>query len=134
MSKDKGICFVGQPFLKQIFKLTEAVNMQSLIKKFKSDRYYKAFKTGTHLLTIIQIWYTLIAQLFLTVIQKMAAVKKAFSLVASLVRIDLISMLDIYGPLRSKRRAYAIQVDGPPGQSQLKFFLKEGCLRAASLM
>jgi len=69
-----------------------------------------------------QVWCTLIAQLLLTVIQKMAAVKKAFSVVASLVRIHLISMLDIYELLRSKKRAYAIQVVEPPGQNQLKLF------------
>ena len=44
-----------------------------------------------------QVWCTLIAQLLLTVIQKMADVKKAFSVVTSPVRIHLISMLDIYG-------------------------------------
>jgi adenylate cyclase class IV len=53
MSKDKEIPFVGQPILKQIFKLIEAVNIQSLINKHQSDRYYKAFKTRTHLLTML---------------------------------------------------------------------------------
>ncbi|MBN1185888.1 MAG: hypothetical protein JXB49_26645 [Bacteroidales bacterium] len=42
-----------------------------------------------------QVWCTLIAQLLLTVIQKMAQTKKAFSVVAALVRMHLISMLDV---------------------------------------
>ncbi len=53
MSKDKEIRFVGQPILKQILKLTEAVNIQSLINKHQSDHYYKAFKTRTHLVTML---------------------------------------------------------------------------------
>jgi hypothetical protein len=43
-----------------------------------------------------QVWCTLIAQLLMTVIQKMAQTKKAFSVVASLVRIHLISLLDVF--------------------------------------
>lgn len=53
MSKDKEIRFVGQPILKQILKLINAVNMQSLIKKHQSDHYYKAFKTRAHLVTML---------------------------------------------------------------------------------
>ena len=53
MCKDKEIRFVGQPILKQIMKLIEAVNIQSLINKHQSDHYYKAFKTRTHLITML---------------------------------------------------------------------------------
>lgn len=53
MSKDKEIRFVGQPILKQILKLIDAVNMQGLIRKHQSDHYYKAFKTRTHLVTLL---------------------------------------------------------------------------------
>ena len=52
MSKDKEINFVGQPILKQIIKLIDAVNIQGLINKHQSDHYYKAFKTRTHILTM----------------------------------------------------------------------------------
>ncbi len=53
-----------------------------------------------------QVWCTLIAQLLLTVIQKIAQAKKAFSVVASLVRIHLINMLDVNELLRSTRRRF----------------------------
>ena len=53
-----------------------------------------------------QVWCTLIAQLLLTVIQKMANVKKAFSTVATLVRIHLISLLDVYELLKNVNRTY----------------------------
>jgi hypothetical protein len=67
-----------------------------------------------------QVWCTLIAQLLMTVIQKIAQTKKAFSVVASLVRIHLISMLDMVELLQNKNRAYKAQVGEPPGQLQLK--------------
>ena len=66
-----------------------------------------------------QVWCTLIAQLLMTVIQKKANTKKAFSVVASLVRIHLISMLDMVTLLRGTNRSFRKQVDAPPGQLQL---------------
>jgi hypothetical protein len=51
-------------------------------------------------------WCTLIAQLLLTVLQKMANVKKAFSTVATLIRIHLISLLDVFELLRNIKRTY----------------------------
>jgi len=69
----------------------------------------------------------LIAQLFLTVIQKIAQTKKAFSAVASLVRIHLISMLDVSELLRSTRRGYNKARESPPGSLQLSLFgVKKG--------
>lgn len=64
-----------------------------------------------------QVWFTSIAQLLMTVIQKMAQTKKAFSVVASLVRIHLISLLDVFELLRSAKREYLKQ-RGSPGSNQ----------------
>lgn len=50
------------------------------------------------------VWCTLISQLLLTVSQKIAQAKKAYSVAASLIRIHLISMLDLYEQLRSTKR------------------------------
>jgi hypothetical protein len=63
-----------------------------------------------------QVWCTLIAQLLLTVIQKIAKVKKAFSVVAALVRMHLTSMLDFAELLSSKNRCFIKQAGEPPGQ------------------
>ena len=60
-----------------------------------------------------QVWCTLIAQLLLTVIQKMEQTKKAFSVVAFLVRIHLISLLDVFELLRSTNRIYLKQTGSP---------------------
>ena len=54
-----------------------------------------------------QVWCTLIAQLLLTVIQKIAQTKKAFSVVAALVRMHLI-ILDVSELLRSTNRDYQV--------------------------
>ncbi len=61
-----------------------------------------------------QLWCTLIAQLLLTVTQKISQTKKAFSVVASLVRIHLIRMLDVFELLRNTKRAYTTRGPGPP--------------------
>lgn len=66
-----------------------------------------------------QVWCMLIAQLLMTVIQKIAQTKKAFSVVASLIRIHLISMLDMVELLRGTSRAYKTEVGEPPGQLRL---------------
>jgi len=67
-----------------------------------------------------QVWCTLIAQLLLTVVQKMADTKKAFSVVAALVRIHLISLLDVFELLRSTTRIYLKRYKPPPLQGQTK--------------
>lgn len=45
MGKISEIKFVGQPVFKQILNLIDKVNIQGLIQKHQSDRYYKAFKS-----------------------------------------------------------------------------------------
>ena len=62
------------------------------------------------------------AQLLLTVIQKIARTKKAFSVVAALVRMHLISMLDVSELLRSKNRDYQATRGSPDGSLQLDLF------------
>ena len=66
-----------------------------------------------------QVWCTLIAQLLLTVIIKIAQTKQAFSVIASLVRINLISMLNMVELLRSTNRAYKVQIVETPAQLEL---------------
>jgi len=55
------------------------------------------------------------------VVQKMAKEKKAFSVVASLIRIHLISMLDVNELLRKKSRSYAGRPKPPPTDAQMAF-------------
>ncbi len=53
-----------------------------------------------------QVWCTLIAQLLFTVLQQKIKAKKAFSTLATMVRIHLISMLDVYELLENTKRAF----------------------------
>ena len=88
--------------------------IELLFKKMKQNFQLHYFYGENENAIYTQVWCTLIAQLLLTVTQKIAQTKKAFSVVASLVRIHLISMLDVNELLRSTKRNYKSR-QGPPG-------------------
>jgi len=88
--------------------------IELLFKKMKQNFQLHYFYGENVNAIYTQVWCTLIAQLLLTVIQKMAQAKKAFSVVASLIRIHLISMLDVFELLRSTKRAYNRKIEPPP--------------------
>jgi len=95
--------------------------IELLFKKMKQNFQLHYFYGENVNAILTQVWCTLIAQLLLTVIQKIALTKKAFSVVASLIRIHLISLLDVFELLRSTRRNYLVK-DHPPNRVlQLKF-------------
>jgi hypothetical protein len=80
--------------------------IELLFKKMKQNFQLHYFYGENENAIRTQVWCTLIAQLLLTVIQKKVGVKKAFSAVATLVRIHLISMLDIIELLKSNVRSW----------------------------
>mgnify|MGYP006299709507 CR=1 len=80
--------------------------IEIMFKKMKQNFQLHYFYGENANAIYTQVWCTLIAQLLLTVLQKQAQTKKAFSLVASLVRIHLISLLNVYELLRSTSRSY----------------------------
>ena len=88
--------------------------IEILFKKMKQNFQLHYFYGENENAIYTQVWCTLIAQLLLTVTQKIAQAKKAFSLVASLVRIHLISMLDVNELLRSTKRRFKNK-SIPPG-------------------
>ncbi len=71
----------------------------------------------------IQVWCTLIAQLLMTVIPKMAQTKKSFLVVASLVRMHLIILHIVLELLRSTKREYLKKTEfiTSPLQTKLEF-------------
>lgn len=93
--------------------------IEILFKKMKQNFQLHYFYGENENAIYTQVWCTLIAQLLLTVTQKIAQAKKAFSVVASLVRIHLISMLDVNELLRSTKRKFKSK-SIPPGL-QLSF-------------
>lgn len=88
--------------------------IELLFKKMKQNFQLHYFYGENENAIRTQVWCTLIAQLLMTVIQKMAQTKKAFSVVASLVRIHLISLLNVFDLLRSTKREF-IKERGSPG-------------------
>lgn len=95
--------------------------IELLFKKMKQNFQLHYFYGENENAIRTQVWCTLIAQLLMTVIQKKAQTKKAFSVVASLVRIHLISMLDLNELLRSSNRAFRKQTADPPSQLLLNW-------------
>jgi len=95
--------------------------IELLFKKMKQNFQLHYFYGENENAIRTQVWCTLIAQLLMTVIQKMAQTKKAFSVVASLVRIHLISLLDVFELLRSTKREYSKQRGSPYSNQQIKF-------------
>lgn len=95
--------------------------IEIMFKKMKQNFQLHYFYGENVNAIYTQVWCTLIAQLLLTVVQKIANVKKAFSLVASLIRIHLISMLDLNQLLRSNNRMFSKQNGSPPGQLSINW-------------
>jgi hypothetical protein len=93
--------------------------IEILFKKMKQNFQLHYFYGENENAIYTQVWCTLIAQLLLTVTQKIAQAKKAFSVVASLVRIHLISNLEVNELLRSTKRKFTSK-SIPPGL-QLSF-------------
>ena len=93
--------------------------IELLFKKMKQNFQLHYFYGESENAIRTQVWCTLIAQLLMTVIQIQAKTKKAFSVVASLIRIHLISLLNVYQLLRSTQRAYNKKTVLPPGSIQL---------------
>lgn len=94
--------------------------IETLFKKMKQNFQLHYFYGESENAIRTQVWCTLIAQLLMTVIQKMAQTKKAFSVVASLIRIHLISLLEVFDLLRSTRREYLKKRGSPSSELQLK--------------
>ena len=99
--------------------------IELLFKKMKQNFQLHYFYGENENAIRTQVWCTLIAQLLLTVIQKIAQTKKAFSVVAALVRMHLISMLDVNELLRSTNRSYQIARGSPKDTMQLNLVFEE---------
>ena len=98
--------------------------IELLFKKMKQNFRLHFFYGENETAIRTQIWCTLIAQLLLTVLQKKADTKKAFSIVATLVRIHLISLLDVYELIRGTKRAFEKNQKAPPFTGQLTLNLQ----------
>jgi len=98
--------------------------IELLFKKMKQNFQLHFFYGENENAIRTQIWCTLIAQLLLTVLQRKAETKKAFSIVATLVRIHLISLLDVYELLRGTKRTFEKNQKSPPNTGQFTLNLQ----------
>ncbi len=80
--------------------------IETAFKKIKQNFQLHFFYSDTENGIKTQIWCTLIAHLLLNVIRVLSKSKKAFSTVAALIRIHLISHLDLMWVVTEGRRAY----------------------------
>lgn len=81
-------------------------NIELLFKKLKQNFQLHFFYSETENGIKTQIWCTLIAQLLLLVLKVKSEIKKAFSTVAALVRIHMISLIDVIWMVKNSRRTY----------------------------
>jgi Transposase DDE domain/Domain of unknown function (DUF4372) len=87
-----------------IYKIRWKIEL--LFKKLKQNFQLHYFYSETENGIKTQIWVTLIAQLLLMVLKVKSKTQKAFSTVAALVRIHLISNLDVFWLVENCRRTY----------------------------
>lgn len=98
-------------------------NIELLFKKLKQNFQLHYFYSETENGIKTQIWCTLIAQLLLHVLRVKSESKKAFSTIAALIRIHLISNLDVFWMVQNCRRTYLTQKKKTkPPDLQLAFF------------
>ena len=81
--------------------------IELLFKKMKQNFQLHYFYGENENAIRTQVWSTLIAQLLPSVLQQKANVKKAFSTIATMVRIHLVSMLDVNELLQNTKRTWA---------------------------
>ena len=81
-------------------------NIELLFKKLKQNFQLHYFYSETENGIKTQIWCTLIAQLLMQVLRIKSESKKAFSTIAALVRIHLISHLEVFWMITNSRRTY----------------------------
>jgi IS4 transposase len=91
-------------------------NIELLFKKLKQNFQLHYFYSETENGIKTQIWCTLIAQLLLQVLRVKSTTKKAFSTVAALIRIHLISNTELFWLVENCRRNYIkfVKLKKPP--------------------
>jgi len=79
--------------------------IELLFKRLKQNYPLKYFLGDSENAVKIQIWCALIADLLLKIVKKGAAAKWSFSNLAAMVRLHLMTYIDLFGFLRSPEKA-----------------------------
>lgn len=99
--------------------------LHNAFKKLKQNFQLHFFYSDTENGIKTQIWCTLIAHLLLNVIRVLSKSQKAFSTITALIRIHLISHLDLMWVVTKGRRTYTkrrISRNKSPATVQLSLF------------
>jgi hypothetical protein len=99
--------------------------IELVFKKLKQNFQLQYFYSDTENGIKTQSWVTLIAHLLLNVIRRLSQTQKSFSTVAALIRIHLISHLDIMWVVTEGRRAYTKRTKSKnesPSEIQMRLF------------
>jgi len=84
------------------YRWTIELVFKKLKQNFQLHFFYSESENGIK----TQVWVTLIAHLLLTVLKRKSKSNKAFSTIAALIRIHLISHLDLFWVIENGRRTY----------------------------
>lgn len=84
------------------YRWTIELVFKKLKQNFQLHFFYSESENGIK----TQVWATLIAHLLLTVLKRKSKSSKAFSTIAALIRIHLISHLDLFWVIENGRRTY----------------------------
>ena len=82
--------------------------VELLYKRMKQNYPLKYFLGDSENAIKIQVWCSLIADLLLKIVKKAAAAKWCFSTLASMVRLHLMTYIDIFSFLRSPEKALIV--------------------------
>ena len=97
--------------------------IESLFKRMKQNYPLKYFLGDSENAIKIQIWCSLIADLLLKIVKKAAATKWSFSNLAAMVRLHLMTYIDLFGFLKSPEKSLLTIYSKPVKQNynQLSF-------------
>jgi hypothetical protein len=79
--------------------------IELLFKRMKQNYPLKYFLGDSENAIKIQIWCSLIADLLLKIVKKVAAAKWSFSNLAAMVRLHLMTYIDLFGFLKSPEKS-----------------------------
>jgi hypothetical protein len=95
--------------------------IEILFKRFKQNYPLKYFLGDTENAIKIQIWCALICDLLIKIIKSLAGRKWSFSNLASIIRIHLMTYIDLYAFLKNPE--YALQSKAAPPSAQPALFV-----------
>ena len=97
--------------------------IESLFKRMKQNYPLKYFLGDSENAIKIQIWCSLIADLLLKIVKKAVAVKWSFSNLAAMVRLHLMTYIDLFNFLKSPEKSLLKIFSQPIKQNNYQLLL-----------